>query len=167
VSLVESSTCNQKHRKIYWEKLTAKLKCLQEMVTMRVHGVSRGRGGEWEVFEKEWFLSWEWKSEGVMDDVSGYSHWLSLWITAIARSRCPLRAPVRNVPLIQFLISVLYIVCLFMSYASLLIFFLHFFLTYLLPYLSFSSRIDPLRFQAGCLFKRRLNLALVFFVFVL
>jgi len=114
------------------------------------------------VCEKEWFLSWEWKSEGVMDDVSGYSHWLSLWITAIARSRCPLRAPVRNVPLIQFLISVLYIVCLFMSYASLLIFFLHFFLTYLLPYLSFSWRIDPLRFQAGCLFKRRLNLALVF-----
>ena len=35
------------------------------------------------------------------------------------------------------------------------------FLTYLLPYLSFPLRIDPLRFQAGCC-KRRLNLALVF-----
>ena len=36
-----------------------------------------------------------------------------------------------------------------------------FFLTYLLPYLSFPLRIDPLRLQAGCR-KRRLNLALVF-----
>jgi len=44
-------------------------------------------------------------------------------------------------------------------------FFLHFFLTYLLPYLSFPLRIDALRFQAGCR-KRRLNLALVF-VFIL
>jgi len=35
------------------------------------------------------------------------------------------------------------------------------FLTYLLPYLSFPLRIDPLRFQVGCC-KRRLNLALVF-----
>jgi len=30
------------------------------------------------VCEKEWFLSWEWMSEGVMDDVSGYSHRLIL-----------------------------------------------------------------------------------------
>jgi len=44
-------------------------------------------------------------------------------------------------------------------------FFLHFFLTYLVPYLSFPLRIDPLRFQAGCR-KRQLNLALVFFAFV-
>ena len=42
-----------------------------------------------------------------------------------------------------------------------LFFFLHFFLTCLLPYLSFPSRMDPLRFQAGCR-KRRQNLALVF-----
>jgi len=43
--------------------------------------------------------------------------------------------------------------------------FLHFFLTYLLPWLSFPLRIEPLRFQAGCR-KRRLNLALVFvFIF--
>jgi len=44
--------------------------------------------------------------------------------------------------------------------------FLHFFLACLLPYLSFSLRIDPLRFYAGCR-KRRLNLALVFFMFIL
>ena len=55
----------------------------------------------------------------------------------------------------------MYIVCLFISYASQLSFFLHFFLTYLLPYLSFPLRIDPLHFQAGCR-KRRLNLGLVF-----
>ena len=48
-----------------------------------------------------------------------------------------------------------YIVCFPTS------FFLHFFLTYRLPYLSFPLRIDPLRFQGGC-HKRRLNLALVF-----
>jgi len=41
------------------------------------------------------------------------------------------------------------------------LFLLHLFLTYLLPYLSFPLRIDPLRFQTGCR-KRRLNLALVF-----
>ena len=40
-------------------------------------------------------------------------------------------------------------------------FFLHSFLTHLLPYLSFPLRIDPLHFQAGYR-KRRLNLALVF-----
>ena len=40
-----------------------------------------------------------------------------------------------------------------------------FFLTYLLRYLSFPLRIDPLRFQAECR-KRRLNVALVF-VFIL
>ena len=44
-------------------------------------------------------------------------------------------------------------------------FLLHFFLTYLLPYLSFPLRIDPLCFQAGCR-KRRLNVALVFCVVV-
>ena len=38
---------------------------------------------------------------------------------------------------------------------------LHFFLTYLLPYLSFPLKIDLLCFQAGCC-KRRLNHALVF-----
>ena len=41
------------------------------------------------------------------------------------------------------------VVCLFISYASLLILFLHFFLTYLLPYLYFLLRIDPLRFIKG------------------
>jgi len=58
-----------------------------------------------------------------------------------------------------------YIVCLFISYTSPLIFFLHFFLSYLLPYLSFPLKIDPLYFQATCR-KRRLNLGLVF-VFIL
>ena len=43
---------------------------------------------------------------------------------------------------------------------------LHFFLTYLLPYLSFPLRIDPLRLRDGCR-RTRLNLALVFFVFIL
>ena len=52
-------------------------------------------------------------------------------------------------------------VCLFISYAFPLTFFVHFFLTYLLPYLSFPLRIDPLRFQARCC-ERWLNLALVF-----
>jgi len=42
---------------------------------------------------------------------------------------------------------------------------LHFYLSYLLPYLSFPLRTDPLRFQAGSR-KSRLNLALVF-VFIL
>ena len=40
-----------------------------------------------------------------------------------------------------------------------------FFLTYLLPYLSFPLRTDPLYFQARCR-KRQLNLALVFCVVV-
>ena len=44
-------------------------------------------------------------------------------------------------------------------------FFLHFFITYFLPYVSFPLRIDPLRFQARY-YKRQLNLALVF-VFIL
>jgi len=43
-------------------------------------------------------------------------------------------------------------------------FFSALFPTYLLPYLSFPLRIDPLRFQIGCR-KRRLNLALVFCVY--
>ena len=68
-----------------------------------------------------------------------------------------MQAPGSNVPLIQFLILVphcllLYIAC-FPTYP--------FFFTYLLPYLYFPLRSDPLRFQAGCR-KRRLNLALVF-----
>ena len=45
-------------------------------------------------------------------------------------------------------------------------FVLHFFLTCLLPYLPFPLRIDPLHFQAGCRIWR-LNLAFVFFVFIL
>ena len=40
----------------------------------------------------------------------------------------------------------------------------HFFLTYLLPYLSFLLRIDALHFQAGC-HVRQLNLALGFCVY--
>jgi len=45
-------------------------------------------------------------------------------------------------------------------------FFLYFFLSDLLPYLSFPLRIHPFRFQAGC-HKGWLNLGLVFFVFIL
>ena len=69
---------------------------------------------------------------------------------------------VRGVPLIQFLISVLYILlaCLYRMLLHLSFFPSRF--PYLSPpYLSFPSRIDPLCFQAGCR-KRRLNLALVF-----
>ena len=57
----------------------------------------------------------------------------------------PTRDPGRNAPLIQFLDFGA--VRLFISYA-LLTFFLHFFFTYLLPYLSFPLRTDPVRFQA-------------------
>jgi len=58
-------------------------------------------------------------------------------------------------------------VCMYILFAGLsLSFFLHLFLTYLLPYLIFPFRINPLRFHAGC-HKRRLNLALVFLVSVL
>jgi len=62
-----------------------------------------------------------------------------------------MRAPRRNAPLIRFLISALYILfaCLYRMLLR-LSFILHFFFTYLLPYLSFPSRIDLLRFQAGC-----------------
>jgi len=52
-------------------------------------------------------------------------------------------------------------VCLFISYAFPLTFFVHFILTYLPPYLFFPLWIDPLRFQARCC-ERWLNLALVF-----
>ena len=52
--------------------------------------------------------------------------------------------------------------CLYVSS----IFFLNFFLTHLLPYLSFPLKIDPHRFQVGCR-KRRLKLSLVFvFIFL-
>jgi len=77
----------------------------------------------------------------------------------------PVRASGHSAPLIRSLISALYnivyIVC-FCTYPLSL----HFFLTRLLPYLSFPSRIDPLHFQAGCR-KRQLNLALIFLVFIL
>ena len=51
---------------------------------------------------------------------------------------------------LQLAFSVLSIACLFVLPASPLILFFHFFFSYLLPYLSFLLRIDPLRFQAGC-----------------
>jgi len=56
-----------------------------------------------------------------------------------------------------------YIYCLYRMLPRVSFFLLHFFLTYLLPYLSFPLRIDPLLFQAWCR-KRWLNLALVFCV---
>jgi len=54
----------------------------------------------------------------------------------------------------------MYIVCMFITYASQSLN-----LTYLLLYLPFPLRIIPLRFRAGCR-KKRLNLAIVF-VFIL
>ena len=76
----------------------------------------------------------------------------------------PIRAPGHNVPLIRFLVLALYIYILFACLYRIfphLSFFLHFFLTHLLLYLSFPLRIDPLHFQVGCR-KRWLNLALFF-----
>jgi len=73
----------------------------------------------------------------------------------------PVWAPRRNAPLIPFFI--LNIVCLFISYASPLVFFLHFFLT---CFLLNCLRKNPLRFQVRCR-KRRLSPALVFCVFIL
>jgi len=81
---------------------------------------------------------------------------------------CAVRTPGRNAPLIRFLMSALYRPILFAGYIVCFPtyrFFLHFFLTYLLLYLSFPLRIDRLRFQTVCR-KRRLNLASVF-VFIL
>ena len=75
-------------------------------------------------------------------------------------------APVHNAPLIWFLMLALYFfACLYRTLPH-LFFSLHFFLTYLLSYLSFPLRIDPISFQAGCR-KRLLNLAFNFFVFIL
>ena len=75
-------------------------------------------------------------------------------------------APGRNAPLIWFLMSALYFfACLYRTLPH-LFFSLHFFLTYLLSYLSFPLRTDPISFQAGCR-KRLLNLAFNFFVFIL
>jgi len=70
----------------------------------------------------------------------------------------PVRTPGHNAPVIHLLTSALCI--LFVSLHNLLPQFLFssLFLTYLLPYLSFPLRTDPLRFQAECR-KRRLNLA--------
>ena len=77
---------------------------------------------------------------------------------------CPVRSPRHTAPLIWFLISAFYVLfaCLYRMLPD-LSFFLHFVLTYLLPYLSVPLRTDPLCLQAGRR-KRRLNLALVFFV---
>jgi len=80
----------------------------------------------------------------------------TLWSTR------PVRAPRCNVPLIQFFyFGAIYIDCLFISYASTLIFFSSLFSYLSPPLLIFPLRIDPLHFQAGC-FNRRLNLAWVF-----
>jgi len=93
----------------------------------------------------------------------------SLWMAChrLLVSHCPVLVPGHNVPLILFLISELYIwfACLYhlLFHFS---FFSSLFITYLLPYLSFPLRIDPLHFQAGCC-KRRRNLALVSCVFML
>ena len=83
---------------------------------------------------------------------------------SVATLACPVRAPGYNAPLIRFLISALYI-CLLVyivcfptcGFSSLF--------PYLSP-LSFPLRIDLFRLQAGCR-KRRLNLAVVFRVFII
>jgi len=72
----------------------------------------------------------------------------------------PVRALGRKALLVQFLISALYIVCLFISYAcSLIIFFFTFSLL-----ISSKEENRPALFRAGC-HNRRLKLALVFCLF--
>ena len=87
--------------------------------------------------------------------------YVTLALSVLGRNR-PVRAPGRCA-LDSILISTPHTLfaCL---YRMLPHHFLHFFLTCLLPCLSFPLRIDPLCFQAGCR-KRRLNLALAFFVY--
>ena len=74
------------------------------------------------------------------------------------------RAPGHNAPLIRFLSLALYsllvyILC-FPTYTPFSLF------PYLfLPYLSFPLKVDSINYKAGC-HKRRLNVALVFFVFI-
>jgi len=63
----------------------------------------------------------------------------------------------RNAPLIRLLTSALYCLLVYIVCFPTSPFFFTFFLTYLFPYSYFPSRIDALRFQAGCR-KRRLNL---------
>ena len=75
-----------------------------------------------------------------------------------------MQAPGSNVPLIQFLILVPHCLLLYIACFPTYPFFFTYFFIYLLPYLYFPLRSDPLRFQAGCR-KRKLNLALVFFVY--
>ena len=77
----------------------------------------------------------------------------------------PVWAPGRNAPFIRFWISALYkFACLYRMLPH-LSFFHHFFLSSLLPYLSFPLRIDPLHFQARC-WERQLNLAFVFYTYL-
>ena len=73
----------------------------------------------------------------------------------------PMRALGCNAPWIRFLIFF----ALYILFACLCCMLPHLFLTYLLPYLSFLLRIDPLHFEARCC-RRWLNLALVFCVIV-
>jgi len=80
---------------------------------------------------------------------------------AKANAPCGLRAVMQHWFYFFYFGTIDIVYLSYISYASQLSFFLHFSPTYLLPYLSFPLRIDPLRFQAGCR-KRRLNLALVF-----
>jgi len=102
--------------------------------------------------------------------------WLSVWSevqTCIWPNWCHCHSlsltPVKSTLVLPFWYQLTWVVpdkgplnmCSSILYASPLILFSSLFLTYLLPYLSFPLRTDPLRFQAGCR-KRRLNLALVF-----
>ena len=64
--------------------------------------------------------------------------------TRLELTVCPVRCALDS--FFYFGATYMYIVCLYMSCASHLSFFLHFFLTHLLSYLSFSLRIDQLRF---------------------
>jgi len=76
-------------------------------------------------------------------------------------------APGHNAPLIRFFLFQHYIYCLLIYITCFPAYhFSSLFLTYLLTYLSFPLRIDLHHFQAGCR-KKRLNLALDFFVFIL
>jgi len=96
---------------------------------------------------------WVWDGYGDRNSVptAALQNFRNLLTSVVSEPTCPVRAAGLNAPLIRFFISALYklFACLYHTLRH-LPFFLHLFLTYLLSYLSFPLRIDPLHFQAGC-----------------
>jgi len=102
-------------------------------------------------------------------DSSVYDCLVYKWYEPSCHYCCPVQALGYNAPFIWLVISALYIYIYIYCLSVCIVCFPNYpfsplFFTYLLPYLSFPLRIDPLRFQAGCP-KRRLNPTLVFCVY--